>query len=37
MCDMLHACCDCMCMCMKAGCMCCMMIGGMPMCCGCCC
>jgi hypothetical protein len=33
---MIQACCDCMCACMKAGCTCCMMLGGMPMCCGCC-
>lgn len=35
-CDMIQACCDCMCMMMKAGCTCCMMMNNMPVCCGCC-
>ena len=33
-CDMIQACCDCMSACMKAGCTCCMMMGGTPVCCG---
>jgi hypothetical protein len=36
-CDMIQACCDCLCACVKNGCQCCMMIGGMPVCCACCC
>ncbi len=32
-CDMCQACCDCLAKCMEAGCMCCLMIGGMPVCC----
>jgi hypothetical protein len=35
-CDMVQACCDCMTKCMKAGCLCCVSLGGMPVCCGCC-
>ena len=32
--DMCQACCDCMMKCMEAGCMCCVCLGGMPVCCG---
>ncbi len=32
-CDMIQACCDCMMMCMKSGCACCLMMGGTPVCC----
>ena len=32
-CEMLHACCDCMTACMEAGCMCCLCMGGTPVCC----
>ena len=35
-CEMVQACCDCMNACMKAGCMCCVSLGGMPCACGCC-
>jgi hypothetical protein len=31
---MLQGCCDCMTACMKAGCTCCMTMGGTPICCG---
>ena len=34
-CAMIQACCDCMCGMMKAGCTCCVMMNGMPVCCGC--
>lgn len=34
MCEMIQACCDCMTMCLKDGCMCCVCMNGMPMCCG---
>jgi hypothetical protein len=34
-CDMVHACCDCIAKCIKAGCLCCVSLGGMPVCCGC--
>lgn len=34
-CDMIHACCDMMMNCMKAGCTCCLMMGGTPVCCCC--
>lgn len=33
-CDMCQACCDCMEHCMQAGCMCCVCLNGMPVCCG---
>jgi hypothetical protein len=33
---MVQACCDCLAKCMKAGCLCCVSLGGMPICCGCC-
>ncbi|QJX01124.1 hypothetical protein [Frigoriglobus tundricola] len=32
-CDMIQACCDCIMGCMKAGCACCVMMGGTPVCC----
>jgi hypothetical protein len=32
-CDMIQACCDCVMGCMKAGCSCCLMMGGTPICC----
>jgi hypothetical protein len=32
---MIAACCDCMSAMMKAGCTCCVMMNGMPVCCGC--
>ena len=32
-CDMIQACCDCMCTMMKAGCGCCLMMNDMPVCC----
>ncbi len=32
-CDMIQGCCDCVMACMKAGCTCCMMMGGTPVCC----
>ena len=34
-CEMIQGCCDCMAACLKAGCTCCMMMGGTPVCCGC--
>ena len=34
-CEMIQACCDCMATMMKAGCTCCMMMSGTPVCCGC--
>lgn len=34
-CAMCQACCDCMTACMKAGCMCCVCLGGTPVCCCC--
>src|SRR5947209_7804239 len=33
-CDMIQACCDCMAAMMKAGCTCCLMMNGTPVCCG---
>ncbi|MBM4072808.1 MAG: hypothetical protein FJ271_28355 [Planctomycetes bacterium] len=35
-CEMIQACCDCMCCMMDAGCTCCVMINNTPVCCGCC-
>ena len=32
-CDMIQACCDCLTQCMESGCMCCICMGGMPVCC----
>jgi hypothetical protein len=32
---MIQGCCDCMAACIKAGCTCCLMMGGAPVCCGC--
>ena len=34
--EMIQACCDCMSTMMKAGCTCCLMMNGTPVCCGCC-
>jgi hypothetical protein len=31
---MIQGCCDCMTACLKAGCTCCLMMGGTPVCCG---
>ena len=33
-CEMIQGCCECMAACLKAGCTCCMMMGGTPVCCG---
>jgi hypothetical protein len=33
---MIQSCCDCMATMLKAGCVCCMMLNNMPICCGCC-
>ena len=35
-CSMIQGCCECMMKMMKAGCMCCLMMNGTPVCCGCC-
>lgn len=33
-CDMIQGCCECVSACLKAGCTCCLMMGGTPVCCG---